>query len=383
MSLSSPYLHRRGGPTIGGSQTTFIIVVAVAGTVATFFSLMLWRAIRHRRARQESAPLPPPQALAHHRELQLSRFEEAKFAASSPALLYPSDSALASSSSASLIPAAASYGQGSGAATTESATDELAPPTPNFHGGSRPQSSGSDSSFSHSQGHSPADSPSHRNSPLPSPSVTSNSHSQSTHDLRKAHRASRMSYSSASPSRMSARSRSSGAPHARHSQVQIVLPAPLAPGLHDHMVIGAEDAWGRRINTPDAVSTPAAPLSDPWTGVVAGVRPTSSISFAEQPGPGLASKRSSKRLSSRTQSMSPLSRTPSPVTPGQPPVPRLPMEYSAQNGGPRVNTPPSSYALPTGARPPGPGPPRSQSMGPPSGPPSRNSSRVDLAGRAA
>ncbi|KAI0321117.1 hypothetical protein OF83DRAFT_1168717 [Amylostereum chailletii] len=372
-SFSPPLAHIRHAHAIrddaskSHSTTTIIIaVVASLGALVLFFAL--WRLVRG--CRRRSAPLPPVQPLAHHREHQLAQFVEHKVATSESTARPETWLTPASSSNLALLPPTPA--RQLSLSTQESASSEhdhplslygepLQPPNPSFFPDARPVS-GSSSTLSSSAGAS---------SDPSSPSTQSPNSASS--------RTRRVSTLSASTSRTSntthtSRSRSTyrafprpAAPHAPHSNIQIVLPTPLAPDLYPHMV-GGENPHSRSVSVggvedPRRTSWAGGSLADGWTGVTAGIprsssRPDITVAYTRREPRRVRSvdttlarpNNDSMSNLSHSSSMSPsTSREGSFIIQGDsPPVPRIPSVYGVHGpqfleATPTSATPPSSY----------------------------------------
>ncbi|GLB36366.1 hypothetical protein LshimejAT787_0306540 [Lyophyllum shimeji] len=188
----------------GLSRTTLIIIVvcaALAGLVVVFVAARLFRSLPRRPA----VPLPPVQPLAHRRPTKLDTSYDAP-------LLHNH------SRPPSTVP---SY---SPKTPDGSYSPRLSLPIPAFPSSSSLQSSDS------SQPSPSRESPRSRAGPLPRPlsaaSVTSISRRSSRHAVR-------------------------GIPHAPHSQVQIILPTPLAPALQRPPGRGATHIESDRMSLVD------------------------------------------------------------------------------------------------------------------------------------
>lgn len=221
----------------GGSLPPIIIIIIVVSALVggLLLTIIFWR-ILSRLRRPESAPLPPRQALVHQRELQLAAFDEHKNASDSQILPDGSDSALVPNVrdwSVNTSNRASSY--------TPEPDDgvevgvNLHPPSPRFFPPRTPHSASSSSIPSSVDNSAPSSDVSSPPTP-PGPLSTSESPSQSFRRVmdRSARHQRPSSMVSLGTSHMTIRSRQSirAAPHARHSNVQIVLPAPLAPDLY-------------------------------------------------------------------------------------------------------------------------------------------------------
>lgn len=260
------FTHHRRDFNIGQlSQTTSIIIIACAGLAGVLLVLAVSRLVSRSASRSRSAPLPPRQELAHRREHQLARRarDESTYAFDSARLKV--DSGIASSSTASLIPTAPSLAT-QDASGSEQEAGLFSPPAvygyPRRPFSDVPSSAGSLSSDL---------------SPLPSPRIPSVGSLREASPSRRVSRISASGLSShnshrAPTSRSNHRSpssRFSGTPHGPHSNVQIVLPAPLAPQVYQHMV-GAEDSRGRPISQAES-SIRLAAMADPWVGATTGI----------------------------------------------------------------------------------------------------------------
>ena len=162
-SLLVPSHRPAGVPSAMLSRGLLIVVIAVPAAVGLLLTLVLLRVLARRRRRARARPLPPVQALAHHREQQLTKLDGIW-------LLSP--------------PAAAAPGR------PKSAVPSFPLPF----------------SSSHTLPRTPSTPSSSRHRPLSVASSHSTLRSKSTRQ-----------------------STIRGTPHGPHSQLQIVLPAPLAP----------------------------------------------------------------------------------------------------------------------------------------------------------
>jgi len=236
----------RDAPGRGLRHTTIIIIAVSASVGGLLLTIFFWRILSRFLRRPDSAPFPPRQALVHQRELQLAAFTEHKNPsvpqlvpddASSTPVSQGSDSALLPNArdwSAYTSNRASSYthetDEGPGVGLTSS---HLHPPSPHLFPPRIPHSASSSTSLPSSNDNS---SPSSGAATPPNPFSTSTSPSHSfrrTPD-RSAQRP-RPSSMVSIGTHMTGRSRQSvrAAPHAPHSNVQIVLPAPLAPNLYE------------------------------------------------------------------------------------------------------------------------------------------------------
>jgi hypothetical protein len=245
--------HPRASARQGLHHTT-IIAVIVAASVGTLLVIILcWRIFSRLSSRVKRAPLPPRQPLVHHREHQLAAFSDYKNAVIIPVPDVMSTAPIRYGSNASLIPG------------TEASIDDnpfsshgspLPPPTPPFFTPHLPPSASS-TSLPLSNHSSPS---SRAASPNPSSKRPS-----ARFDPR------RCSVASVGTSLTSktARSRSSVrcAPHAPHSNIQIVLPAPLASELYSR--VASEDLHGQRTVLSDNTYRDSwgSSLADKWIPV--------------------------------------------------------------------------------------------------------------------
>ncbi|KAL6304239.1 hypothetical protein BKA93DRAFT_301590 [Sparassis latifolia] len=258
-------LHARSGSG-GGSKlptsTIVIIVVVCVAVLALVLVMFLWRILFRACRRDKPTPLPPVQPLAHHREQQLAAF--AGWNNSRPTTFFEYDNLHAGMSSrhllhtgsaTSLLPG--SVALSSNSSFTEDAGFGLSSPEPTDHLPCPNPSSGVDDNQDSNLGGSFSSSRFVEAIP-PSPSIvfsetsSSISHSTSTSTHLLAPRSgsvpspSRLGRSSSSPRSLSRRvsvasslatshtthSRVStihGAPHSIHSNIHIIMPAPLAP----------------------------------------------------------------------------------------------------------------------------------------------------------
>lgn len=223
---------------------TIIIIAASASVGAVLVTLLLWRILSRLSRSSRSAPLPPRQALVHQREQQLAAFTGHQNVSVPRNFLDVRPSApVRHGSNASLIPhvdnssANTSYRASLYTHETDDGTEGLStpprnplhPPTPHFFAPHPPRNSSSTSLPSSND---------HTSGPtsLVATGSTSVSPSQSLRrtNPRPRPRPFSMVSNGTSHTGMTARSRSTtrGAPHAAHSNVHIVLPAPLAPNLY-------------------------------------------------------------------------------------------------------------------------------------------------------
>jgi len=234
--------HYPRGTTGHGLRHTTVIIIAVSASVGGFLLvLVFWRILSRRSARSMSAPFPQRQALVHQRERQLVAFTEHQNA-SVPKILPDDDSrppsvpcvsdSLGDTSNATSSSNPEVDGR-IGVAPPPSYEDNLHPPTPPFLTPRTPPDASS-TSLPSSYGRSTPSS----DGTLP-PTAFSPSPNQSLKRVANGSGPRRRPVSmvsiGTSQTIVTVRSRPSirAAPHARHSNIQIVLPAPLAPNLYE------------------------------------------------------------------------------------------------------------------------------------------------------
>ncbi|KAK7694449.1 hypothetical protein QCA50_001635 [Cerrena zonata] len=390
-------IFRRDGD--GGLSTGDIIGIAVAcGSVAILIlSLFLWRLLARCCRRKPSAPLPPVQDLAHRREQQLAILNANR----STVWL---DNSVNSRSKHFLHPTASDVSLISGmperknsfytdeGTTAESSTTfpsplsandlALPPPNPMFFNTASPHNSMTSMASSNGSGEiAPVDAtPPEVGSPVsevtstsehgslfatprPRPQPSSSSGSPGTRSVsRSASRqrsrpSSMVSYAATSYSghtmhtMRTTNSIIRGAPHGPHSNVQIVLPAPLAPEVYPYMQPLAEasvtsftlnhapsrsssyvDQWVMVGNQSMRGSIPPKP-SLGHGGRSSSVSSMRTVHPPSAMPPFRTARRSHSqpRISLDRTSFAPSSQTPSPqslYTEKPPPVPRIPSEYA-------------------------------------------------------
>jgi hypothetical protein len=196
----------RSAPSRGIDHTTLIIIIAVSVSVGgLLLTIIIWRFLS-RSLRPKSAPLPPRQSLVHLRELHIAAFTDYKDA-SAPQILTNG-----------------SYIHETDETTLDSSDgDQLHPPSPQFFSPRTPPSGSSSSLRS--------------DSPLSSGAATPPTQISTSESLGPSPRRT-MNPSGPRPRPLSTFSTSSrqsvrAAPHAPHSNVQIILPAPLAPSIYE------------------------------------------------------------------------------------------------------------------------------------------------------
>ena len=280
------YFVRRDADSVGKLSTSTIVIIAVVSgcVVVLVLALFAWRLLARSCRRSKKVPLPPVQDLAHHREQQLSAFTDRNARPTTwvdppgssihqpHPRLYSSHFLSASASSASLI----RHGSSPDFASTASrgptrenswgvedatsaesspyplSTEELMPPNPSFLPvvGANPHTSMTSVASSSSDAISDANaalptSPSEQTHSVESSvSLANNANSNSPYGSPVRARPPRASRSRSRPmSIVSSNTNHSlqtshsintlrGPAHSIHSNIQIVLPAPLAPELY-------------------------------------------------------------------------------------------------------------------------------------------------------
>ncbi|RPD63143.1 hypothetical protein L227DRAFT_572982 [Lentinus tigrinus ALCF2SS1-6] len=316
---------RRDADSGGKLSKSTIIVIAVlcSCVVVLVFALFAWRLLARSFRRSKKVPLPPVQDLAHHREQQLAAFSDRNarpttwLDSAGPSIhqphprLYSSHFLSASASSASLIrhgsspdvastvsrgPTRENSWTGEDATSAESSpyptplsTEELMPPNPSFlpvvganpHTSMTSVASSSSDAISDANAAMPA-SPSEQNHSAESSASLANSPYGSPARARPP-RASRsrsrpMSMVSSHTSHSLQTSHSvntlRGPAHSIHSNIQIVLPAPLAPELYPQpQPHPLADAGGFERTSSFYGGGDRRSAADPW--LFAGSRPQS------------------------------------------------------------------------------------------------------------
>jgi len=249
-------IHHRSLAPDSGSTTTIIAASASAGGVILVLIIfcVLWRC-RRRRAR--TVPLPPVQPLAHVREQRLAQFVErndAAHAATPTAFLSSSRngskvSLLRKEPSSSSIPSShTSFGLSNTGPSTQSVVPSPFPDP-------RSQDTSIRSETATTLPETPlsftSSSVSHNNSIGSTQYLTPGRTRSTSRSRLRSRQASTASISSTATSRSSRLIR--GVPHGPHSNVQIIMPMPLAPVLdpyidrRQHTIIEAEgnivDKW--------------------------------------------------------------------------------------------------------------------------------------------
>ena len=235
------HLLPRDAKSHGLRHTTLVIIVVSASVGGLLVALLFYRILSRSLARSRSAPFPPRQPLVHERELQLTAFTLHQNASVAQSL--PDDRSsthLRHGSISSFVPygdspTKASFahdtGEGIEKAGSSSYDIRLHPPTPSF-ATSRKQSSSSPTSLPSSNESSPPSSDAHT---IPTTVLTSIPPIPRRPFRHSNPRPFSMATTDTIQSTATIRSRPSirAAPHAPHNNIQIVLPAPLAPGLYE------------------------------------------------------------------------------------------------------------------------------------------------------
>ncbi|KAK7058769.1 hypothetical protein VNI00_001393 [Paramarasmius palmivorus] len=239
-----------------------IAIIVVCSSVGLVLVLVAFRYLIRQSNRKNSAPLPPVQPLAHHREIHVAQFQERL--SLSP---YSLGSSSLRTSRVSLVSKDRSTPTRVPSYILQSETAEdislnglpLSPasplplPNPSFH----LNSAQSDSSLS--LGSSTSDEIQQAETPPTSSSFSTQSHatSYSGHESRRSlnqpHSANRSrsrpgSYISVASTSRTSRSIRRGLPHDPQSQLQIVLPAPLAAAASPYATLGTGTPSASRLS---------------------------------------------------------------------------------------------------------------------------------------
>ncbi|KAI0374367.1 hypothetical protein BV20DRAFT_1041338 [Pilatotrama ljubarskyi] len=348
------------------SQSTIIIIAVVCGCVVLLvFALFLWRNLARSCRRSRKVPLPPVQDLAHHREQQLAAFSDR--ASSRPATwvdppmfhprAYSAHFLSASASNASLIRHSPDFTNTSRSPTREGSwavedtpssesspyptplsTEDLRAPNPSYFAMNPDNSMASVVSESSDMASSSAF--------TTSPSELAHSAESSASLLQNAYaparpRPPRVSRSRSRPLSMvsSAGTMHSmqtsqsmnmlrGPAHSIHSNIQIVLPAPLAPELYPAMrpMDDRISVYGGASRTNSfygfgGEGDNRRSTADPWLGhSPSPSRASVRMEREASGGGGGGSRRSSGKPTSTTSMVPPMMSPP-------PPVPRIPSMY--------------------------------------------------------
>ncbi|EPQ60913.1 hypothetical protein GLOTRDRAFT_113417 [Gloeophyllum trabeum ATCC 11539] len=336
-----------------GSNTTIIIAVVCGVVGGIIFAFVLWQFV-WKLCRPKRAPLPPVQPLVHHRQVHAASFANRDSSRPAtwfePTHLSVRHGSFPSGSDVSLIPSSPGKSPSrQGSFHTEETTHtrrlsedasthisaptiedlSLTPPMPPF---SRDSSvnMGLNASTSSLDSYGTPSPPTFSSSPQSSASAISDQddiHSQTSQRRPRVpsgrSRSRPASMASTVSTTFTVRSRSTvrGAPHSRHNNVQIVLPAPLAPSVYP-------EETASEVNVFMGDSLHSRPATDSW--IMLG----SSRSASKDKEPAKRHQRTTSESSTNRRSSRRLSRTDSPSlnqTPRPPPVPRLPSEFSQRS----------------------------------------------------
>ncbi len=250
------HLTARASDDKGISRQTIIIIAVCAAVGGLIILAVVVRIIRSAYARSaaQTAPLPPVQPLAHHREHQLAKFYRDN--TSRPSTAYdPSNltaprpfasdvSSIRTSKASLLVPDSPGPSSPSRHASSLNACDaaeeislnnapmELDVPNPSFQVSTRASSSTIGSSEnSHTSPETPPLQSSASISRLPHHQTRSTSSARPS-SARRPRPLSLASSTHTVASKSSRNNLRTGVPHGPHNQVQIILPAPLAPNIY-------------------------------------------------------------------------------------------------------------------------------------------------------
>jgi len=306
------------------SQRTLIIIIVCASVATLILAIVLYRCLHSCRSSKRSAPLPPIQPLAHHREHQAANFTGHR-----GSLWYDSND---------LPPVNQPYASNTGRGSKASL---LAPETPLY---SSRHPSSSDEGTDELSAHSALD----HNGPfrIPNSSFTSvNSMDEFGAPVRPRTRSTSFSrnpsgFRHSRPPSVAGRNTIRGTPHGPHSQVQIILPPPLGSDPATFMSNG-EGSSSRPASRFDVDAGDRLSVVDRWlpsasrsTTSTAGSRPLSmgesrtsmsSLSNGSHRSAGPRSLRQSPSGSNLPSQNPPSSEGPPEDTP---PVPRIPSMYN-------------------------------------------------------
>ncbi|THH16757.1 hypothetical protein EW146_g3925 [Bondarzewia mesenterica] len=242
------------------SRATTIAIAVVVSVCGIAIILFLWRGIVRHIRRSKPAPLPPVQPLVHQREHQLAAFTEQKegsrhstwnmSSVASRSHLNPiaSDTSLLPPGDPRHGPIRQSSFQTETADGSEDLADgaSLPHPNPSFYS---PSPHNSESTASLESAGETGDPSAFSTSPSSSSALSPSTSASSSQPFARPHpRSQSRPFSLLSTATSHSGSRMTvirGAPHGPHSNVQIVLPAPLAPEVYPYMV--AEDVNGRKV----------------------------------------------------------------------------------------------------------------------------------------
>jgi hypothetical protein len=258
----------RGTTSHGLSHTTVLVIAISASVGGLLLILVLWFILSRRSARSRSVPFPQRQALVHQRERQLVAFTEHQNASfpnllpddrsRPPSVKYVGDSLRDTSNAAS---------SSNHEVPPSFVEDHLQPPTPPYLTSRTPPNASSTS----------LPLPYGRSTPSPDGTLPPDSISPSPNQSLKGaanrsgprRRPLSMGSFDTTQTTTNVRSRSSirAAPHAPHSNVQVVLPAPLAPNLYERL--SSEEPRMRRPSMVESVYTDSCQTSlvDTWVSI--------------------------------------------------------------------------------------------------------------------
>lgn len=370
----------RDGTRHGLHHITIIIIAVSASVGGVLVTFLFWRLLSRLSRNSRSAPLPPRQALVHQREQQLAAFTGHQNVSVPRNFLDVRPQApVRHGSNASLIPhvdnssandsfRASLYTHETDDGTEGRSTPQgtpLHPPTPHFFAPHPPPLNASSTSLPSFNGHVPEPT---------SLAVTGSTSISPSQSLRRTNPRARprpfsMVSNGTSHTGMTARSRSSmrGAPHAPHSNVHIVLPAPLAPNLyppaaseHGRKSLVGDTAYGDRLSWRNSLADKWIPVGQHNNSPPKSVKRQSSHDTMERRGRQAQKEASAGSVPRRRSNSNP---TPLPRPHhlsrrsldssllDTPPVPRVPSVYGTQDapvvlapsGREALSSPPSSF----------------------------------------
>ncbi|KAK0208540.1 hypothetical protein DFS33DRAFT_1304259 [Desarmillaria ectypa] len=374
------YLTSRASDDKGISKQTIIIIAVCAAVGGLILLAVVVRIIcsAYARSAAQTAPLPPVQPLAHHREHQLAKFYRSNTSRPSttydPSSLtaprpFASDASSARTSKTSLLvpdsPGPSSPSRHASSLNPCDMAEDIslnnAPmgldvPNPSFQVYTRASSSTIGSS---ENSHTPPETPPSQNSSSISRLPHQQTRSTSSTRPPSARRPRPLSLTSSTHTVASKSSRTNlrtGVPHGPHNQVQIILPAPLAANIYPNDEISPyrhiDDGSYSRLSVVDQW----APRTYRSEGSLAGqshrsfgsTEPrrstTSQASIHSQPLPSRHPRRMNSNLSSNSSHHASPATPPTPSSStyhSPPPVPRIPSMYNNIGAGdPDAPSPP-------------------------------------------
>ncbi|KAH9176926.1 hypothetical protein EDB89DRAFT_1937199 [Lactarius sanguifluus] len=380
LNIAHRSLHFPRDGTKHGLRHITIVIIAVSASVGgVLVTLLFWRLLSRLSRNSRSAPLPPRQALVHQREQQLAAFTGHQNVSVPRNFLDVHPQApVRHGSNVSLIPhvdtssandsfRASLYTHETDDGTEGRSTPQgnpLHPPTPHFFATHPPLNASSTSLPSFSG---------HVSEPT-SPAATGSTSISPSQSLRRPNPRARprpfsMVSNGTSHTGMTARSRSSmrGAPHAPHSNVHIVLPAPLAPNLyppaaneHGRKSLAGDTAYGDSLSWRNSLADKWIPVGQHNNSAPKSVKRQSSHDTMERRGRQAQKDASAGSVPQRRSNSNP------PPLPrphhfsrrsldssllDTPPVPRMPSAYGTQDapvllapsGREALSSPPSSF----------------------------------------